>query len=205
MKIKKIFLFVFMNLLGVSAVYASAESAAKTVEALISESRALADSINDIKSFEGVIEKYMDFQQISGKVLAGVKKSIRDHDGDAQKAEDTIRAFLPEFVAVFKPYIVTKYATKEYLDKFKSMTPEISKRVARQGSLFIVRSTFKSLQGSLGDVKINWHVNTDNHVVDIVFEDAGASPLRIEASNANHYFNEHNRSLSELLGFYKKA
>jgi ABC-type transporter MlaC component len=204
-KLKKSVVFFYLCLpLCITNAWSDGDSAVKTVSDLVEKAQKIADEGNDLSSFGMLIDTYMDFKQISSRVLAGVKKEIRiQNGGNAADANKQISDFLPGFVEVFQPYIIKKYASSENLEKFKSMTPKIDERAVPQGELFIVRSTFKSSRGSLGDIKVNWHVNTGNKIVDIVFEDAGASPLRIEASQATDTFKKNGNNLDKLLSFYQ--
>ena len=197
----KIFLSVSFLLSAHVCGWADEGVSKENVTNLVAEIQTIAKSDGAQSQYAPVLRKYLDFTEITRRVLAGVRKKIKEENGP-QAAKTSIESFLPKFIPVFTTYIIKKYSDRENINKFKSMTFELN-RVDDNGKYFMLHTTFKSDSGSLGDVKVDWQTAKNNDlVVDMVFTDAAASFFKNEQSEATAKY-EKVGSLDALLNEYQ--
>ena len=182
MKKKAFFVFSILGLCltSWSNVWAT-EDAKNLVINLVNDIQSIANNQSN-STYDQILPKYFDFNRISAKVLAGVRKKIKDTQGQ-DVADQQINNFLPKFIPVFTQYMLKKYSRPENIDKFKSMTFEI-KNTSEEGNSISIISNFKTQNESkLSNIGVEWKVQ-GGLIVDMIFTDASASLFKNEASEA---------------------
>lgn len=214
LKCAKINFYVFCFIMSAQSLAWSTDDAKKTVTSLVTQIQSIVKSKGSQDQYKPVLLKYLDFDEISKRVLAGVKRQIINDKGQ-KEANEKIADFLPKFIPVFTDYMIKKYSNPEVIVKFENMTFEIDKVV--EGNKFIsVFTTFKSDQNIMVESKtleskfksdkdmiVEWKtLKSNSKIIDMIFSDASASFFKNEISEATSKYKRGGSNLNELLKQY---
>ncbi|MDP3371659.1 MAG: ABC transporter substrate-binding protein [Candidatus Paracaedibacteraceae bacterium] len=184
-----------------NATVSNEEIAKETVTNLVTKIQAIVTTNGKQEEYKPILLKYLDFNEISRRVLDGVRKDMRrNQKKNAQVAQKEIEEFLPKFIPVFTDYMIKKYSKPEITEKFKNMD-FIMNRSNSNGKYYSINTTFKPHNSSTADVKVEWKT-LNGKVVDMIFSDASASFFKNETSEATAKYKQAGNNLDDLLTQY---